>query len=120
MKITKKTGKMQAKIIKPHLYFKKSYVWILKSLGKTVTKGESKLLILLYQYGKKNKKIQIDQKTLADKMEISTRQVQRILQALVKKGFLTVTNPTYSDRSKRESNTYNFIEHPSYEGKDHE
>ena len=102
-------------IIIPRNAFKSPFSAILNGIHGIITKTERKLLILFERYCYKDGQIFPKIKTLAGKLELSTRQVQRLIVSLVKKGFLKVVPASLIDRHLYgKGNHYHLLDHPAY------
>lgn len=99
----------------PSKKFQIPYQKVLNSIDGIVTKTERRLLALLERYCYQDGQIYPKQKTLAHKLGLTIRQVQRIIKALVKKGFLAVVPAALVDRHLYgKGNHYHMLDHPVY------
>ncbi|NWH06825.1 helix-turn-helix domain-containing protein [Desulfobacter latus] len=102
-------------IIIPANIFTNPFAEILNGIHGILTKTERKLLILFERYCYKDGQIFPKIKTLARKLGISTRQVQRLIASLVEKGFLKVVPASLIDRHLYgKGNHYHLLDHPAY------
>lgn len=102
-------------MIIPSQTFTSPYPEILNSIDGVITKTERKLLILFEKYCYRDGRIFPKIKTIAWKLDISTRQVQRLIASLVKKGFIKVIPASLLHRHLYgKGNQYHLLDHPAY------
>ncbi len=105
----------QPQIIIPFNYFSSSYDSVLNSIDGLITSTERKLLSFFAFKAYRNGEIYPVQKTIARKLNIGIRQVKRIIQALIRKGFILVTPPSLIERHLYgKGNRYHFLYHEIY------
>jgi len=102
--------------IVPSQVFDKPYSKILNSIDGLITKTERKMLLMFERFCYKDGLIFPKQSTIATKLNLSQRQVIRIINSLKSKGFISVTKPSLNERHLYgKGNNYNMLNHPSYD-----
>ncbi len=102
-------------IIIPRQTFTSPFQQILNGINGVITKSERKLLILFERYCYQDGKIFPKQSSLAFKLGITVRQVQRLIASLVKKGFIAVIPSNLVDRHLfGQGNRYHLLDHEAY------
>lgn len=102
--------------IVPSQIFDKPYSKILNSIDGIINKTERKMLLMFERFCYKDGLIFPKQSTIATKLNLSQRQVIRVINSLKSKGFISVTKPSLKDRHLYgKGNNYNMLNHPSYD-----
>ena len=105
-------------IIIPRQDFQIPFNSILNNIHGILTQSERKLLILFERYCFKDGRIYPKQKTLAYKLKMSVRQIQRLISSLVKKGFLAVVESSLLNRHLfGQGNSYHLLNNKAYVAK---
>jgi len=99
----------------PQKTFQIPYQKVLNGIDGVITKTERRLLALLERFCFLDGKIYPKQKTMAQKLGLTVRQIKRIISALVKKGFIMVVPAGLVDRHcYGKGNSYHLLNHPAY------
>ena len=105
-------------IIIPRQDFQIPFNSILNNIHGILTKSERRLLNLFERYCFKDGRIYPKQSTIAYKLKISVRQVQRLIASLVEKGFLYVVKSCLMDRHLfGQGNSYHLLNNDAYQAK---
>ncbi len=102
-------------IIIPRQNFQNPFPEILNGIQGVITRSERKLLILFEWHCFEDGQIYPKQKTIAFKLNLTVRQVRRLISSLVKKGFLSVVKSSLVDRHVYgKGNKYHLLDNPAY------
>ena len=102
-------------IIIPQKTFNSPFNEILNGVHGVITKSERKLLMLFERYCYQDGQIYPKQATIAYKLNLTVRQVQRLIVSLVQKGFLAVLPPSLVDRHiYGRGNRYHLLDNEAY------
>ena len=102
-------------VIIPSKAFNVPYPKILNNIDGIITTTERRLLVLFGRYAYKDGLIFPKQVSLAYKINISKRQIIRLIKSLVTKGFISVKRPTLVEKHCfGKGNTYCLIDNPVY------
>lgn len=99
----------------PQKTFSIPFQRVLNGIDGVVTRTERRLLALLERFCYQDGRIYPKQNTLAFKLGVTVRQIQRLISALISKGFIMVVPSALVDRHcYGKGNSYHLLNHPAY------